>query len=381
MKRVLLSLLLLGFCGVTPVEAKVLSATGGVVIKEGEVIEDDLVVVAETIEIKGIINGDLYTAGGVIAISGKVNGDLLVAGGSVHLDGADIRDDLRVAGGNIALINTKVGDNLTLLGGAITTSQIHTGGSVITGGGLLLLDGQIGGNVYGGAGTTMLSGQVAKEVVISTDSLVIGDNTTINQAVTYYSTQDVVISDTASVRGEITKKLPPDFKPVSGFISDKTNSLVYFFLSSLLIGALLIYCLPQPMLSLAATTTNQLTSTIKWGLLLIALPIPTLGLLLISVVGIPLALIIGLVYALVFLIAPVIIGMWLGQFIAKNINQVNLPPLVQLTLGIAAYYLLSAIPWLNLFVWLIARIIALGSVFLYQKRLLLSYTNDQSRVN
>ncbi len=59
------------------------------VLPEGEVITNDLIVVAETVRIEGTIEGDLIACTQSVTVTGRVTGDVLVAVQKLNVDGRD----------------------------------------------------------------------------------------------------------------------------------------------------------------------------------------------------------------------------------------------------------------------------------------------------
>jgi len=87
-----------------------------VVIAEGEVIEDDLYIGANTIIVNGTIQGDLFYGATAVIINGTVNGDLMGGGQSVVINGT-VTDDVRIGGTSLTLGETgEIGDDL-MMGG------------------------------------------------------------------------------------------------------------------------------------------------------------------------------------------------------------------------------------------------------------------------
>jgi hypothetical protein len=355
------------------IQAKVIDREPGeaYILPESETINDDLFLSSDQITINGTVNGDIYAIGRLITITGTVNGDILVAGGTLLIDGATIKDDIRIAGGNVDISKTQVGDNVTVIGGNISITESTIAGTVATLGGVVSLDSSIGRNLYGGVGTMVLLGSVGQEVSLGADSLMVGENTELEGGLNYYSTRDATISETASIGGDITKNNPHGVDRSASKLSQFDSGMsVYLFLAMLLIGSIFLHLFPHQMRLISENITVSPKATIGWGLVIFLATGPALLLLIITGIGIPLAFILGMMFMIELLVAPVVIGVILGQFLTKNIGLFQTSALMQLAIGIAAYYLLTAVPILNIFVWIIARLITLGGIFVYKKSLI-----------
>ena len=58
-----------------------------VTIGSGEVVDDDLYAVGNSVIIDGVINGDVLTACETITVNGKVNGSIIAVASTVNVNG------------------------------------------------------------------------------------------------------------------------------------------------------------------------------------------------------------------------------------------------------------------------------------------------------
>jgi cytoskeletal protein CcmA (bactofilin family) len=138
-----------------------------VVVAQGEVVNDDLYVGANTIHVYGTIEGDLVAFGSLVVIgeTGVVEGDLLGAAQGVVVNGV-VKDDVRVAGAVISVGKTaQIGGDLLAGGYSVETaagSQI--GQDVVAAGSMVGLSGTTARNVHVAAGGFALDGKVGGDV-------------------------------------------------------------------------------------------------------------------------------------------------------------------------------------------------------------------------
>jgi cytoskeletal protein CcmA (bactofilin family) len=166
---------------VTMVLVLMLTATGSaaaleqrtgqtVVIEAGEVINDDLLVSAETFVLNGTVKGDIIGAGGTLTIgpTGVVEGDLIAAGREVVVEGT-VKDDARIAGAALKVSSGgQIGDDLMGFGYSLETAPGSTiGGSLFFFGSQALLGGEVKENATVGAGGLSLQGKVGGDVKAS----------------------------------------------------------------------------------------------------------------------------------------------------------------------------------------------------------------------
>ena len=67
-----------------------------VIIKSGEVVNDDLYVGAQELILDGTVNGDVIVFAQIVTINGRVDGDLMAAAQTVAVNG-EVTGSIRVA--------------------------------------------------------------------------------------------------------------------------------------------------------------------------------------------------------------------------------------------------------------------------------------------
>jgi len=138
-----------------------------VVIEEGQVINDDLLVTAANFVLNGTVKGDLIAFGESITIGpkGVVEGDLMAAGREIAVQGA-VKDDVRIAGAALTIAEgAQVGDDLFGAGYSLDTrSGSRVGGTLLFAGGQAVLGGDVTEKANVGAGGVSLLGAVGGDM-------------------------------------------------------------------------------------------------------------------------------------------------------------------------------------------------------------------------
>src|SRR3989338_3767574 len=130
MKKLLLFFLLFLILPITHVLAQNSDSSIKVYrIESDEIVDHDVFAAAERVEIEGTVNGDVYAAAGQVYIDGTVNGDLLVAGGQINISG-DVSQNLRLAGGNLTIANNVGGDVEAAIGSIRLTPNANISGNM-----------------------------------------------------------------------------------------------------------------------------------------------------------------------------------------------------------------------------------------------------------
>lgn len=358
----------------TPAHALVvMREKGTALVAETEVIEDDLYITGETVEIRGTVNGDVFAAGGSVRMSGNVTGDLIVGAGEVRVSGT-VGDDLWIGGGSVNIIKAQIGDGVVVGAGSVTIdSDSSIGGSLLAGAGMLDVSAPIGRNLMAGAGQVRLDSAVGKEMRVGTESLELGTRARIGEDLTYMSESELTLSEGATVAGE-TKRLDSKYpnrvekEKAAGFAYATHLGLNFFsYLGALVVGLVLLWLMQKPTLAIAGKIQNNLLSVIGWGLLVFVLSGPAIIMLMVTGIGIPLALIAAALILIDFYLAKIFASMALGLAMQKKFGWKKMQVGWALVLGLTVYYVLRIIPLVGMFVRLIAFLAGIGAVALYLK--------------
>lgn len=157
--------LLLTLSAVTPAAAAETRQGDHIVIAAGEVVADDLYVMADTFTLDGTVEGDLIVFASLITINGTVEGDLMAAAQTIVVNG-HIADDARLAGAVIFL-----GPEARLDGDLMSgCSSLETrpgsviGGDLMSGSNQALLAGEVGGDAVIGANGLEVRGAIGGDL-------------------------------------------------------------------------------------------------------------------------------------------------------------------------------------------------------------------------
>ena len=417
-----LGLVILMLLALAPVTSAFESRDGDeVIIRDDEVIQDDLYVNASTFVLDGTVKGDLFFVGQDITVNGTVEGDLMAAGQSVTINGS-VRDDVRIAGGVLTLgSSAEIGDDTLAVGGSLEArEESNVQGSLLFAGYQALLAGSVAEDVTAsGNGLEVrgrIGGDLRADVGSSEDAppfnpmqfipdmpsmpqvpagLTIDQRAEIEGDVEYTAPEEAAIPAGAA-KGrvqhtrEIVEAARPEVTPaqkVARWFLRNLRRLVALVVVGLLLAWLApawikrpagaLEAKPWPSLGLGAATLFgfPVAMLVLIGvivLLAILLGILTLGNLVGSVVWLGIAIVVALAVLfglLVTYFAKIVVGYWGGRLVLKSINPkwaVN--PIWSVLLGVLFVAILMAIP---LFGWLFGWIITLfglGTLWLLSRK-------------
>lgn len=305
--------------------------TGGtVIIGPDETVNADLVITAGTAIVQGTVNGDLTVTAGDVLVEGEVTGDVNTFAGSVRVTGT-VDGDLSGTSGNFFL-----GEGAEI------------GGQLGYASGNAVIDGTIGGDATVGAG-----------------SITLGDSAVV-QGDFEYDADSFERAAGAQVAGQVVQN--PDLvaapTPVPAVPTGAFT--VYGFLVNFLFGAILLLAFPAFTFGLAERVEDH--PVVSGGVGLLALIVVPLALLLltITIIGIPLAVIGGLLFALTLWVAYVLgsyaIGAWLIS-IADSHNR-----WLALFVGLLVVALVDLIPFVGGLVNFLVVLLGLGAFALQLRR-------------
>jgi hypothetical protein len=308
-----------------------------------ETIDGDVFLLAQDVVVNATISGDLIVVAGQAEIKGIINGDLRVVAGQLNL-GALVNDDASLVAGQIKFSpDSSIQKTLTAVAAAIA------------------LNGQVQEKVWlGGRNITILNKtQLGNDLKI------------LHQAIpTIYPqakisgdliTKQIESEDSNNIRNLVFKKTKLVKKITTLVIVQK---LVAIFLE-ILVGILLITLLPILSKKLLKLSQDQPTQTIGWGLLS-AISIPIIVILLfISLIGIPLGVLVIILYGFSFYLSRLLASLSLGSNLLKDKKFKK--PYYSLTLGFIILSFLKFIPILGWLVYFVFILNGLGTIILFGK--------------
>ena len=357
MKRLTLTSLLVVLLSVTSVSA--FSALSGANISLKSPITDDVYIAGKEINIDQPINGDLVVMGGTVNIFEDVSGDVLVAGGMVTIHG-NVGDDVRVAGGTVT-ISGNIKDDVVMVGAILNLSRTATvGGSVMTHGGMVTLEGNVSENVKGTARVMNIKGWVTGSVdVHASDYLNIGPSSKIRGNLSFYSKNPAMIAD--GVVGGKTERIAPHSTLLLGFFSVTTLLVVLWnFLSLLVVGALILLILPHEFMKFPEQMKKNFWKSLGVGFLGITSGAAFVILCAFTLVGVPLAVILGFGLGVLWYISQLVVGLFIGSLLLRSKQRSVRRTYGVMALGLLISAVVSLIPVVGCIVVFILSLAAFG---------------------
>ncbi|MCC7258131.1 MAG: hypothetical protein IT486_07135 [Gammaproteobacteria bacterium] len=340
-----------------------------------------------TEELSGAMGADRFQAGASVVLAEPVDGDALLAGGSVDSD-ASIGGDATVAGGTVAIratvgddlyaaggrieVDARIGGNVRLAGGSVTmTPQTFVEGGAAVAGGTVEARGHFGDYLTVAGDEVTLGAEVDGDVRVYAHRLTVLPGTRIGGTLRYRASDPVELPPDVVVGGGMVREDDPAVGPTSGDWDgdDAAGRVGWIGLAGLLVvGALLAWGLA----GFSQRTTAALIAQPWLGLglgfvVLVCTPV-LVAVLVITLVGIPLAVILLLTYLATLIAAYVLGALYCGDRALAALRLGAQPSLVMRLLGLflvlVALALASGIPVLGSVARLVVLLLGLGGIAL-----------------
>ena len=316
------------------------------------------------------VQGDALLAGGQVDIASEVQGDLVVAGGEVSVGGS-VGDDLYAAGGNVS-VDAIVAGNARVAGGEVEIgpATMIEGGASVTGG-RVEFDGSVTEYLQVTGGDVRLNGVVGGDAIVRSGELHIGPGTRIDGKLVYRGPDAPVVPEGASIAGGV------EFHETSAHRwADRDTHVVVdagravgslvWFVGVFAVAALFTAIFPA--FSTQAATLIGRDPWVSLGLgLAVLVCVPFMFVvLLITIIGIPLALLLVPAYLLLMFLGWVTAALFVGQKLLELVRRgqpVSLGArILALLVALLALWLLQKVPYAGPLIGLAALSAGIGAL-------------------
>ena len=316
-------------------------------VPEDSIVDDDLVATCGNMRFDGNVTGNLIAGCQSLVQRGKVFGSVLSAGQNIDILG-------EVGGSVIAFaqnvnINGDINYNLIAISAALNIKhegKINRDVSFL--GGTLSVDGEIGRKLKAQCGEAVISGTINGDVSIDAEKVTLLPTAVIQGNFTYESEKEARIEEGAQIKGETSWKKP---KPKEKKEKAAQNFLIYKSLSILalfLTGVVLTLLSGKFVKSAKDRVLSSFLKSLGLGFVfMVCIPIAIL-ILLVTLIGIPLAVISIFGYLVLFYLAKVFVGMAVGEKLILALKKQGGASWVwSLLLGLIILTILTNLPYLG----------------------------------
>lgn len=331
-----------------------------VTLEESKTVDGAYYAAGDTVTIDGTINGDLYCAGRTITVTGTVDGDVFCAGQNVKIAGS-VTGDIRAAGQTVTIDGDA--ENVSAFGDVVDIAKTATIARDLNGAGnTVTVDGKIGRDATLGGNTIAILGSIGRDIGVKTENLSINDGASVAGWVRYESPNTASIAQ-GSVKGEVkyTHTEEKD-RSAANQGAAAVGSFIYGLLAFIVFSLGITLVIPRHVNATGNLGRTQLGMSVLTGIAaLFAAPI-ALVFIALTVVGIPLALFLGVFWLLLLALSGPMFAYYLGRLlVGTKVNNIVLTMLI----GAVVLAILFAIPVINFFAGLISVVVGTGMLGLY----------------
>jgi cytoskeletal protein CcmA (bactofilin family) len=338
-------------------------------------VTNELWLQARTIVVAGTAQDDLFlladgsaamTTNGTppLLLSGDMQADVWAAGESIVVSGSIARHG-RFIGFKTVGIDGPVKRNLMALGGTVSVGEKgEVSGDAVLVARDVLVNGIIHGTtrIYGSQAT--LAGQFGGDVTITAGDINVMPGTRIAGNLNYLMEKDLILDSRVTIEGKLIKMTPQAVVPASPWSMNTILWQMGLCLGALLVGMAFVSFFP----GVAAISLIKLSESfwrcVLMGFIAFCLIPMAAFFLIFTIIGLPLSLIMAMIYLIVIYVGKIIAAMYLGQLLLRNSQAASAgSALPRLLLGLLVVYAGFCLPFpIDILLWFAFTLMGLGGL-------------------
>lgn len=337
-------------------------------LPSGSIVSDDLYVSGRNVTIDGSALRDVVGIAGEFTLNGLINGNLNLAARTTTINGP-IGRSIRITGQHVT-INSTVGGDVVVFAASVTLGANATvSGDLIVYAGDVVVDGTVQGAVKGGANQVTINGLVKGPLSVNAGSMDTANSaptpTPQSQAATPASggATPVAVAQTQS-----QTPTPAETTSTSGGSRTSPGQIAAYyrwfqFLAAIVSTMVLILILPKATRNVAGSIRSTPFAALVAGILALAIVPLAMLLLTVTIVGIPLAMVVGMLMICAAYLSQVFAGVAIGQLITSRLNfgTGRLPTLAAGLIGVCMIWVVRILP-IPVWNFAVAFVIALAGI-------------------
>lgn len=355
---------------VSPMNALVIRRAESVEVSADEVIDDDLIAIGGSVDIKGMVTGNVCAFAQTVNVSGGIGGSLFIGAASSNINPRSVQT-VWAAGGTLN-ISGEIAKNVILAGGTLNIeSNAVVGKDLHAYGGSFEADGSVNGAIRGAVGKFVMGGQ-SSQVKIRADRAKIRSKAVVSGDVYLTSESTPEIEDGAMIGGELTlreieeEEVRPFFfaiAPLIGFLFGVIKLIVW--ISKIIVGIILIALCQKYVRRIMDTFTKKPWKSLGVGFLgVIVIPVAS-AVFLATLIGYPIGVLLLYMFSILCYVSSVIIAVILGEKIIQLFNKGKEVSLyLSFVIGMVILFIVGFIPILNFLVRVFVLLFGFGTVII-----------------
>jgi cytoskeletal protein CcmA (bactofilin family) len=296
----------------------------------------------QTVDVTGTVNGDLYVAAQTVHVTGTVRGDVLGAAQTIDITGT-VNGDVRAAGQSVD-VSGRVDGSVTLAGADVTIGpDAAVGRDAVLAGSAVTIEGSVARDVTA-AGRLSLSGSIGRDLTYTSDrQLTRGNGATVGGRTEFH-------------RSQSAQRAQPAAGQRFGWWLLGTLYAMAALLAIVILSTLLA---PSALARASSVAWHRIGWSALAGLILMAAIPAAAFAAAATVIGLPVAVLLGLGALLLAVAGLVVSAHLVGRLVLRRSN-----PYLQALVGAPLLALGLAVPFLGVFVTIAAQLVGVGAIAL-----------------
>jgi cytoskeletal protein CcmA (bactofilin family) len=281
-------------------------------------IGDTRLTAGDDVQIDSPVRGNAFAAGARVGVTARIDRSAWLSGGDVTVS-APVGRNLYMAGGDLRLESVVYGGLRAAGGNVRVVRDALVDGSASLAGGSIEVDGGIGRDLRAYGESIVINGVINGDVELAGERIRIGPDARIAGKVEYRSGRPIVIDPEATIGRGITE-MQKERRWMRSIGRGTTIMGTTFSFGLVLIGALMLLGLPRFTRESAAKLRSRPAVAAGVGcMMLLGVPLMIL-LLVLTIIGIPLALLFAFGYVALMLFGYLIAAIFVGDTVLERLS-------------------------------------------------------------
>ena len=334
-------------------------------VAKTETINSALVANGSTINIEGNIDGDLYCFGSQVVISGRINGDVFCAAQSINISGR-VNGSIRLLANDINVSGQSFGSATIFSSNFILTDKAVIGNDLSVVSTKSKINGTIARDLVIYTSELSLNGYVGRNVSGRINQITIGSNADLRGNINYSGQNDPIRMSGSKVSGSIVRTPIMSTASYGSGVVPAILTFLLFMASLLIVSLATVWSFPKFYQNTNKQIESGIVRTSLFGLANLFLVPTVILVLLVTIIGVPLAGLIAVAWILSLILCGPVFAYYVGsKVISKGKNSKN-QTLVML-IGSLIVLSLYAIPVVNMIVGAVVAIVGSGAILAHFK--------------
>lgn len=329
---------------------------------------EDVFTAGQTVDIKGEgATGDVAAAGANVTVSGDVRGYVMAAGANVNVN-APVGNDLWAAGANV-VINNSIADNAIIAGSSVVIEPTGSvGHDARIAASSADVRGRIARNLNIAAANALISSEIGGDAEVYAENLTLNPGAIVRGNLIVHSPNEPVVSPQAQILGRLDyRKTESNQGSTANAFGNWLGNWLLTFLWIAVLGLAAVWFSPVWTNRVAEMLKANTGKSFLVGLIVMLLVPIVFIILLVTVIGLPLAFLLGALSVAVFLLSGAFISYFVGDWFLRQIKRWENSNWLKIVFGALLVTFVMSLPWLGGLAKLAVMFFGVGA-FLLERR-------------